>query len=94
MKYKVVKILDLDGNNKLNKQSKNRLNKIGYINIYNTVSNNKYLFFLFDKKNKINKYKGFVTSKINSILDTDNYKIVRTCNTEYHFMRVNDEAEI
>lgn len=92
MKYRIEKILDLNGEIKTDVQSKNRVGRIGKAAFYSTPSGNQHLWFYAENEDGRPEYFGFVTSRITS-MDTDsaeNKVIIRTLNSEYHLVEVKE----
>lgn len=90
MKYRIEKILDLNGEIKTDVQSENRVGRIGKAAFYSTPSGNKHLWFYAENEDGRPEYFGFVTSRI-EVMDTDsteNKVVIKTLNSEYHLVGV------
>lgn len=92
MKYRIDKILDLNGEIKTDVQSENRVGRIGKAAFYSTPSGNKHLWFYADNEDGRPEYFGFVTSRVESMDadSTENKVVVRTLNSEYHLVGVEE----
>ncbi len=92
-KYRIGKITTHDGVDKVDIASKNRLGRIGTVEICRSgIHDCEYMLFLAEHDPNRSSYSGFTTSRILGKAEGENMMVVVTENTVYVLYEVDENA--